>query len=283
MTDGRLAPEEGLQAGGHPDRLEVDESGSTSLIQLYHLPPRLQRVSCCMALPAGMMPGSFRGVLGRGESGESMDLSKLPRLSNTERPAPSAEPTPEGPSPAAPRTDAVPVVDYRYPGVRPVATGRGPEAWISIGVGLIFLFVFPHFTQWWIHTVFHTKTVPSFLPITDSQTGAEIPYSKSDFFFNDLAIAFFAYALIVEGVALVLAGRNRPGVVMFAFVVTAAAVALNAWYLVSSFGEGFPVVSAIAIVLGGYMLWFQWNLARELRAVRRAELAAAAARAAAGA
>lgn len=162
-------------------------------------------------------------------------------------------------------------MDYRYAGVCPGPTGRGPEAWISIGVGLIFLFVFPNFTQWWIHTVFHTKNVPSFLPITDSATGAEIAYSKSVFFFNDLAVASFAYALIIEGIALVLAGRNRPGVVMFALVVTAAAVALNAWYLVSSFGDGFPIVSAIAIVFGGYMLWFQWNLAKELRAARRAQ------------
>jgi hypothetical protein len=193
-----------------------------------------------------------------------MDVSKLPRLSKTETPAPSGESPQAAPQPVP----AVPV-DYRSPDLYArVYTGRGPEAYISIGVGLIFLFVFPHFTQWWVHVVFRTKTPPSFLPITQ-EDGTEIPYQKSIFFFNDLAIASFAYALIIEGLALVLAGRNRPGVVLFALLVTLVAVALNAWYLVSSFGDGFPLVSAIAVLFGGYMIWFQWNLAKALMAVRR--------------
>jgi multisubunit Na+/H+ antiporter MnhB subunit len=210
-----------------------------------------------------------------------MDLSKLPRLSKTDTQAPLAE---SAADPPAAQPGPLPVVDYRYPGARAGATGRGLEAWISIGVGLIFLFVFPHFTQWWVHSVFHTSSVPTFLPITDSNTGAQIPYSKSVFFFNDLAIASFAYALIIEGIALVLAGRSRPGVVLFALAVTAAAVVLNAYYLISSYAtEGFALVSAVAVVFGGYMLWFQWNLARELLAARRAERALADARAAGGA
>lgn len=199
-----------------------------------------------------------------------MDVSKLPRLSKTETPAPSGE-SPQGvPVPVAP-------VDYRSPQpyVR-VYSGRGPEAYISIGVGLIFLFAFPHFTQWWIHIVFHTKTPPSFLPIT-LDDGTEIPYQKSIFFFNDLAVASFAYALIVEGVALVLAGRDRPGIVWFALLVTLLAVGLNAWYLISSFGDGLPLVSSIAVLFGGYMIWFQWNLARALTAVNRMNRAARAA------
>lgn len=197
------------------------------------------------------------------ESGAAMDVSKLPRLSKTETPAPSAE-TPQ----AAPQPVPAVPVDYRSPDLYTrVYSGRGPEAYISIGVGLIFLFAFPHFTQWWIHVVFHTKTPPSFLPIM-LEDGTEIPYQKSIFFFNDLAIASFAYALIIEGLALVLAGRSRPGVVLFALVVTVAAVVLNGWYLVSSFGDGLPLVSAIAVLFGGYMIWFQWTLAKALMAMR---------------
>lgn len=194
-----------------------------------------------------------------------MDVSKLPRLSKTETPAPASD-SPQGePSPLP----AVPIDDGSRESYARVYSGRGPEAYISIGVGLIFLFAFPHFTQWWIHVVFHTKTAPSFLPITLGDGGPEIPYPKSDFFFNDLAIASFAYALIIEGLALVLAGRSRPGVVLFALAVTVAAVVLNAWFLISSFGDGLPLVSAIAVLFGGYMIWYQWNLAKALMAVRR--------------
>lgn len=209
------------------------------------------------------MPNGPESHVYLAESGALVDMSKLPRLSKTPTAAPADPPVADPPpSPAYP-------LAYGYGSEARIPSGRGPEAWLSIGVGLIFLFLFPHFTQWWVHAAFHTKAVPSFLPITDSSTGAEIPYAKSDFFFNDLCIASFAYALIVEGIALVVAGRNRPGVVLFALAITTAAVVLNGWFLVSSFGEGFPLVSAIAILFGGYMIWFQWTLAKQLMAVRR--------------
>ena len=179
-----------------------------------------------------------------------MDLSKLPRMSKTEGQAPSTEPVPTQPlSPIPARAVAYERDD--------LTGGRGPAAWISIGVGLIFVFAFPHFTQWGIHVLFHTKP-PSFLPITDSQTGAEIAYPKSVFFLNDLAVALFAYALVIDGIALLL-WRWRV-VLMLALAVTAAAVALNVYYLIKSFVDdsGFPIVSAISILFGGYMLWYQW-------------------------
>ena len=146
-------------------------------------------------------------------------------------------------------------------------SSRGPEAWISIGVGLILLFVFKNFTQWWIYGVFHTGR-PSFLPITDANTGAEIPYSKSIFFLNDLCIALFSYALIIEGIALLLA--RRPWVVMFAFAVTLAAVGLNLYYLITSYSDsGFSIISAFAVVFGGYLAWYQWRLINDMRQARR--------------
>jgi multisubunit Na+/H+ antiporter MnhB subunit len=177
-----------------------------------------------------------------------MDVSKLPRLSKTQ----NADSTPTvGANEVSPA-----------PSEQRIQSGRGPEAWISIGVGLIFLFAFPHFTQWLVHTVFHTKTVPSFLPITD-ENNVEIPYQKSIFFMSDLCVAIFTYALIVEGITLLLA--KRPIVVAFALLVTAAAVLLNLYYLIQSFGDGFPMVSAIAVVFGGYMLWYQWRLLQMMR------------------
>jgi hypothetical protein len=198
-----------------------------------------------------------------------MDISKLPRMSKTESPANDA-PAPQDPTALA---DTVSTTSYPAPGAyepHPPG-GLGIEAWLSIGIGLIFLFAFPHFTQWFVHTVFHTKTVPSFLPITDSSSGTEveIPYSKSIFFMSDLCVSIFSYALIVEGIALVLA-RRRPWVVVIALVITLVAVGLNLYYLLSSFGDGLPVVSAIAVVFGGYMLWYQSKVFADVRQRRAA-------------
>ena len=207
----------------------------------------------------------LRAVGDRSESGEFMDLSKLPRLSKTD-----TTPNDAG-SQESVTAQPPPVTAYRSPGAaepRPLS-GMGIEAWLSIGVGLIFAFAFPHFTQWAYHTVFHTKHVPSFLPITeqrDDGSEVKIPYPKSIFFMNDLAIAVFAYALLIEGVALILA--RRAWVVVLALAVTIAAVALNFYYLATSLDQGFPIVSAIAIVFGGYMIWAQWQILQAIRSQR---------------
>ena len=186
-----------------------------------------------------------------------MDISKLPRLSKTEGQAPNSDPSSAPAAPPEPPIAARTDQEVREP------AARGAEAWISIGIGMILVFAFPHFTQWAIHKVFHTKP-PAFLPITDSN-GLEIPYSQSIFFPRDLAVAAFAYALVVDGVALLF--WRRTGVIAIAILITAIAVALNAYYLIRSFAEdsGFPVVSALAVVFGGYMLWYQWTVFSRLR------------------
>ena len=189
-----------------------------------------------------------------------MDLSKLPKFSETKPPAPD---------PAAPAAEEPQALPVDYGSVQPkIQSGWGPEAWISVGLGLILLLVFPHFTQWLLYAVFHTKP-PGFLPITDSNTGAQIPYPQSVFFMSDLCIALFGYALIIEGIVLLLA--RRAGAVLFAFVITSAAVLLNLYYLIASFssGEGFALVSGVAVLVGGYMAMYQWRLMQEMRAVRK--------------
>lgn len=189
-----------------------------------------------------------------------MDISKLPRMSKTATPPPTPDAAP------APQPPPTPLQIFSDGPPEP-AGARGAAAWVSIGVGLIFVFAFPHFTQWWIHVLFHSNP-PSFLPITNSQTGAEIPYPKSVFFINDLAIASFAYALVLDGLVLLI---RRRAVLMLALAVTAAAVALNVYYLIRSFldDSGFPIVSAVAILFGGYMLWYQWMILATKAPARR--------------
>jgi len=195
-----------------------------------------------------------------------MDISKLPKLSQTPAP-PQGQATNDAPTQAT--------MDYRAPST-PVATilsGWGPEAWISIGLGLILLLVYPHFVQWAAYAIFHTHQ-PSFLPITDSNN-QEVPYPKSIFFLSDLCVSVFAFALMFEGVVLLFARGARA--VLLAFVVTCAAVALNLFYVVDSFAtdQGFALVSGVAVLVGGYMAMYQWRLIQSFKQLRAASLPSA--------
>ena len=189
-----------------------------------------------------------------------MDLSKLPRMSQTPPPPPQQHDE-------AQSTSANPqVLDYRA-GPMPLES-VGAEAWISIVIGLILILAFPYTWQWLLSTISSYK--PPFLPITDSTTGKEVPYAHSIFFFGHLCLFAFALALIVEGISLVLS--RRPGVVLFALFVTVVATAMNLFYVFSTVlhGEAFPITSGLAVAFGGYMGFYQWKLyqlARQIRSV----------------
>jgi hypothetical protein len=175
-----------------------------------------------------------------------MDLSKLPRLSETDKHAPQP-PDPESlldPQPA----DRPPVVSPM-----PAAT-VGPEAWFSIGIGVILLLMFPRFLQWASSRVLGTHFNEFVL-----SDGTIVPYPQVPTFWMDLGPTLFGIVLILEGVALVLA-RNRL-VVWFAFVLTVAATAYNIGYLVMSYStQGLALVSAFAGLFGVYIAMYQWRM-----------------------
>src|SRR5437016_3723965 len=111
-----------------------------------------------------------------------MDLSKLPKLSQSD--APPLQPPPDH-APVAVRSD------YARP-----SEGVAAEVWISIVVAFILMLASPYTLQWLISKFSSYR--PSFLPITDSQTGQEIPYSQSTFFFGHLCVFLFALVLIMD-------------------------------------------------------------------------------------
>jgi uncharacterized protein YjeT (DUF2065 family) len=191
-----------------------------------------------------------------------MDMSKLPRMSQTPPPPP-----PE-PSDAAAADDegrathgvAAGHSQSTYRQEVGYATEPPPsfaEGWISIAIGLILLFVFPNFWQWLISKVSSYK--PPFLPITDMNTGAEIPYTQSIFFFGHLCVFAFALVLIIDGLILF---TRRPALLMFAFAFTVISTAMNFFHVANETmqGRGFPLVSALAFAFGVYIAIFQWKL-----------------------
>ncbi|MGD0462001.1 MAG: hypothetical protein ABSB74_05900 [Tepidisphaeraceae bacterium] len=176
-----------------------------------------------------------------------MDLSKLPKLSNT-RETPQVAGAPE----------TIESSSSERPAVAPPSIGLA-EAWISIALGLLLLFVFPN-TMRYLHS---PAGFQQDNPVTDAQ-GNTIPYLKSIFFWTDLGVSVFAMALILEGVILAAARKVVP--LAFAFCVTATAAVFNAVVIVHAYSViGFPVVCGVGVAVLVYMAMTQWRLIRVLR------------------
>jgi hypothetical protein len=194
-----------------------------------------------------------------------MDMSKLPRMSQTPPPPEPSEP--DGAVRAAharPAAAAAPPLDYREAGAYEPAPSVA-EAWISIAIGLILLFIYPYFWQWLISLVSNYK--PPFLPITDS-SGAQVPYAQSIFFFSNLCVFAFALVLVIDGLILF---TRRPALLMFAFGFTVITAAMNFLCIVNEtmHGRGFPIASALAFAFGVYIAIFQWKLLQAHRMFRQ--------------
>lgn len=189
-----------------------------------------------------------------------MDLSKLPRMSETPPPpSPVHEPDPHSPA-------AHPGNVYDTPRVG----GGFAEGWISIAIGVILLFAYPYTWQWLLSLASGYRA--PFLPITlyDPNTGVttEISYTQSTFFFGHLCVFAFALVLIFDGLILF---TRRTSLMTIAFAVTIVATFMNFIYLIQSTmsGAGFQIIPALAVAFGIYIALHQWRLIAMMRAYRR--------------
>ena len=190
-----------------------------------------------------------------------MDISKLPKLSNSPAPPNNDEP-PAGAIPPPP--------EPCKPVHSPLTVAA--EAWISIGLGLLLLWFFPNTLKYLSSKLFGTTFAPfanptrpfparcNFILYTD---GTQIFYRDLITFWSDAAITAFALVLILDGI--VLAWIRRPAVLMLTFCLTVAAVLGNLFYLIKTFDQGLPIVSALAVIIGGYIAMTQWARLQTLR------------------
>ncbi|HEV2296279.1 MAG TPA: hypothetical protein VGR35_20710 [Tepidisphaeraceae bacterium] len=189
-----------------------------------------------------------------------MDMSKLPRLSQTNKddaPTPVAADTVTAP-PMAAKPAGEDVYEGRRYDPRHYDPGIGGEVWISIAVGAILLLMFRRLMQYVFHLLFGTYFAPYLMP-----DGTEVPYTSTPDFWSDLGITAFAFVLIFEGIALAI-GRRRPGVILFALVLTVLATLYNLGFLIMTFSRGFPLISAFAVAFGVYIALYQWNLLKSM-------------------
>ena len=190
-----------------------------------------------------------------------MDLSKLPKLS-------------ESPAPPPPVQDETPA-----PAPQPIDYGHGPtigvsigaEVWVSLIIGIIFLMLGFNFARYAFTTMsghaYHTH-----VDWTDGpKAGTEVAYPDltGDVIWNDSALFIFGVALILEAIVLFIAGTNstlkRP-LVGFAAFIAAAATLLNLIAAAKMFSDGImPLVSLLAVAFGGYMAAYEWKLYVALR------------------
>jgi hypothetical protein len=195
-----------------------------------------------------------------------MDLSKLPKFSQTKSgDAPQPLMDPSAPPPDA---DRAPVPEYERAAVErergpSYSEPGGPEAWISFAMAALLLLLNPHLTQYLLSpSTFDTKVARSF-----DAAGNPIPYTKTVFFWSDLAITSFAVVMALDALVLLM-GRSRT-LVAIAFGVTLLAILGNLLYLLMTFNTyGLPIMSAIAVAYGGYIAIFQWRLLNVLSARR---------------
>ncbi len=164
-----------------------------------------------------------------------MDLSKLPKLSETPKP----------PDNTPPATDPPP----------PEPTSAGFEAWLSIAIGLFLLLMYPRFLQWLSHQLFGTY----FGEIT--LNNQVVSYTQIPEFWMDLGPVLFGLVFILEG--LVMAFIRRPALIAICLALTALATLYNLIYLVASYSRfGLAPVSFLAVAFGFYICMYQWKYLR---------------------
>ncbi|HEV8606601.1 MAG TPA: hypothetical protein VGQ99_14600 [Tepidisphaeraceae bacterium] len=165
-----------------------------------------------------------------------MDLSKLPKLSETPKPPDNTPPASDPPPPEP--------------------TSAGIEAWLSIAVGLFLLLMYPRFLQWLSHRVLGTH----FNPFVDAN-GNVVPYTSIPQFWSDLGPVLFGLVFILEG--LVMAFIRRPALIAICLTLTALATLYNLIYLVASYSRfGLAPISFLAVAFGFYICMYQWKYLR---------------------
>ena len=199
-----------------------------------------------------------------------MDMSKLPRLSNTQQhtppPAtaddPSQAPPPEQPIPARPEPP------YSEP---PMTQGMllGAEVWLAGILGIIFMLFGKNFGIWLAKTItgatYHTN-------VTWSQghplAGQEVPYTQLDAsmgmpFWTDASVFLFGLAMVFEALVLTASSssRLRRPLITTALGITILAIGFNLFAIAKLMSNGItPIISLLATAFGVYIAMYEWAL-----------------------
>jgi len=190
-----------------------------------------------------------------------MDVSKLPKFSQT--PSPPPEQTPN----ASDATQAAPAYPMHYEN-RPPKPGLGAEIWLSAAIGLILMFVGGRFLMWAIATMSGKHFATGVNWTAGEKAGTEVDYWELMGYpaLTECAIFLFGFALVLEALVLAAAvskfgtGAKRL-LVGFALLITVSATVFNIFVSAVLFRSGvMPIISLLAVAFGVYIAAYEWRL-----------------------
>jgi hypothetical protein len=192
-----------------------------------------------------------------------MDLSKLPKMSETARAERERNETAGGEQTPA---GAQPVVRQATPVASEMLMGA--EVWISGVLGLLFVYFGWPFARWAVTTMrggtFHTFVNWTVGP----KEGQEVSYFELQGYtaWTDMSLLLFGLALLADAVLLLVASGavgRRGWLVWGAVGITAVATACNLVTALLCLSVGIrPLYSLVAVAIGGYMLAYQWRIVK---------------------
>jgi hypothetical protein len=183
-----------------------------------------------------------------------MDMSKLPKFSQTP-PPPGELPPEERATTSGVRVEPSP----------PVASGG--DIWFNVIVGIIFLLMGRSFGSYLLSTVTHQPYHTGMVwPDGDARAGLEVAYPELEGnpMMNDSAMFVFGLAVLMDaGISVMLArqsGLARP-LICLGLALTVGATAYNLYVAAVLQKNGvLPLISLLAVAVGGYIAFQQWNI-----------------------
>jgi hypothetical protein len=193
-----------------------------------------------------------------------MDLSKLPKLSNTQAQEESESSPDEPPVPVAP-TAAPPPVEYRS------RSAYGPElgadVWVNVIIGLLLIamgFTFARFLAAKITgQPFHTGVNWTAGP----NAGQEVDYFDLEGYtaWTHMGMFLFGLVMLFEAAAkasvVLRPGSTSRVLLMTALALTVATTAINLFVCVKMLSIGLlPMLSGLAVAFGGWIIADEWRM-----------------------
>jgi len=193
-----------------------------------------------------------------------MDVSKLPRLSETK--PPEVAPPQSGAS-HPPTSTPTPPVDYRgYPSAAGDRAMVGAEIWFGVIVGLILVLYTGQFGKYLVAKAtgheYHTNVTWT----TGPNEGQEVPYPQLEgaTFYSDSSIFFFGLSVLIGSLAQ-LAGifLRKRGFAWFSLIFTLFATIYCLVAAVIIYNTGIlPLVTLLCVAFGGFAVVYEWTALR---------------------
>jgi hypothetical protein len=194
-----------------------------------------------------------------------MDLSKLPKLSDTK----SQTPPPVVPE-SVPESRSEPVDYAQNPRYQP--PGIGADIWISLCIGILLCYLGGTFGRFAVakisHQAFHTGVNWTSGP----KDGTEVDYFDLEGFtaWSDMGVFLFGLILLFDAgaktIMVLRPGKPARFALMVAIGLTVLGILLNMVACAKMFSVGItPLLSGFAVAFGGWILIDHWGALKRAR------------------